>query len=114
MCNSKLINVSDIDQPSSVETQSLMSSLLEGVWGFVQRDDKISITTGTSSGMPMSEEHRDYLLGKFPSLAELGSRRAKQEATFPEVGDPVSDVLYTIDPSLVSDSMTHIILKESK
>lgn len=105
MCNSKLVDVSDIDKPLSEETQSLMSSLLEGVCGIVQRDSKISINTGASTGMPMSEEHREYLFRKFPNLADLGRKRPEQEATFPEVGNPVSDELYTIDPSLISGSL---------
>lgn len=105
MCNSKLIDVSDMDQPLSEETQSLMASLLEGVCGIVQRDAKININSGASTCMPMSDEHREYLLGKFPNLAELGRRRPNEEATFPEVGNPVSDEMYTIDPSLVSGSL---------
>lgn len=105
MCNSKLIDVSDMDQPLPQEKQSLMPSLLEGVCGIVQQDGKININSAASTCMPMSEEHREYLLGKFPYLAELGNRHPNQETTFPEVGNPVSDELYTIDPSLVSGSL---------
>lgn len=78
--HSESVNNSDVDV-------SIMSSLLEGVCSIVKRDSKISINTGASTCMPMSEEHREYLFRKFPNLANLGRRRPEHEATFPELGN---------------------------
>lgn len=109
MCKSCHIDVSDFNNPVTEEAISVMDRLLEGITGVVIKDSNVKIKTTSSTCLPMDDEHREYLLNKFPNLANLRASSKIKDSDFSSVGNPVDDVPYKLDDSLVSGD-----IKETK